>query len=79
MADATGHSTDGRIPVPPGCDPSSKRGALDCLHRSGFKQLVKFQPASRYWHFQWVEAAIYLVLAAVLITVAITYTLRRDA
>jgi hypothetical protein len=36
IADASGHATNGRIPVPAGCDPSSKRGALDCLHRSGF-------------------------------------------
>ncbi len=79
IADAAGHTTNGRVPVPAGCNPTTKRGALDCLHRSGFKQIVKYQPASRYWHFQWFEAAIFLVLAAVLVTVAITYTLRHDA
>jgi hypothetical protein len=79
IADASGHATNGRIPVPAGCDPGSKRGALDCLHRSGFQQIVKYQPASRYWHFQWAEAVIYLLLAAMLVTIAVTYTLRRDA
>jgi hypothetical protein len=41
--------------------------------------VVKYQPASRYWHFQLAESALFLALAAVLVGVAIVYTLRRDA
>jgi uncharacterized membrane protein YhfC len=28
-----------------------------------FHALVTYQPANRYWQFQWMEAAIYAVLA----------------
>ena len=52
---------------------------LDCLRNAGFEQLVKYQPASRYWAFQRTEVALFLVLAAVLATVAVVYTLRHDA
>jgi hypothetical protein len=79
LVDPTGHVTNGRIPVPPTCNPVDKRGVVDCLQQSGFKQLVKYQPASRYWHFQIAEAGIFVLLAAVLVTVAVVYTLRHDA
>jgi len=31
------------------------------------------------WSFQWIEAGIFVALAAVLVTFAIVWTLRRDA
>jgi hypothetical protein len=39
---------------------------LDCLGRHGIREAVSYQPASRYWRFQWTEAAIYLALALAL-------------
>lgn len=34
--------------------------------RLGLRQLVTYQPASRYWAFQWQETAIFMVLALAL-------------
>ena len=39
---------------------------LDCLDREGVRVAVTYQPASRYWTFQWTEAAIYLALTVAL-------------
>jgi len=54
--------------VPGGC--STQTGGpeafLSCLARNGVRAAVTYQPGSRYWTFQWYEAATFLVLAAVL-------------
>jgi len=39
---------------------------LDCLGSHGVRVAVTYQPASRYWTFQWTETAIYLALALAL-------------
>jgi len=36
------------------------------LGRLDLRQLVTYQPAGRYWVFQWYEAGIFLVLAGAL-------------
>jgi hypothetical protein len=41
-------------------------GLLDCLTSHGIRVVVAYQPASRYWPFQWTETAIYLALALAL-------------
>jgi hypothetical protein len=38
----------------------------DCLASHGIREAVSYQPASRYWPFQWTETAIYLALALAL-------------
>jgi hypothetical protein len=38
----------------------------DCLTSHGIREAVTYQPASRYWPFQWTETAIYLALALAL-------------
>jgi hypothetical protein len=38
----------------------------DCLASHGIREAVTYQPASRYWPFQWTETAIYLALALAL-------------
>jgi hypothetical protein len=42
---------------------SSCQGYIASLH---LRQTVTYQPASRYWDFQWTETGIYLALALVL-------------
>jgi hypothetical protein len=36
---------------------------LQCLSGNGVRVAVSYQPASRYWAFQWYETGIFLVLA----------------
>ena len=56
-----------------------KKGGPGCLASHGFHQLVTYQPATRFWAFQSIEAALFVVLAALLIAVAYRMVLRRDA
>jgi ABC-type transport system involved in multi-copper enzyme maturation permease subunit len=39
---------------------------LGCLASHGIREAITYQPASRYWRFQWTETAIYLALALAL-------------
>jgi ABC-type transport system involved in multi-copper enzyme maturation permease subunit len=39
---------------------------MDCLASHGTREAISYQPASRYWAFQWTETAIYLALALAL-------------
>jgi len=38
----------------------------DCLASQGIREAITYQPAGRYWPFQWTETAIYLALALAL-------------
>jgi ABC-type transport system involved in multi-copper enzyme maturation permease subunit len=53
--------------VPAACmQAATGDSGLDCLASHGIRVAVTYQPASRYWTFEWTEAAIYLVLALAL-------------
>lgn len=58
--------------VPPDClqglqgGKASHPALLDCLARHGIGIEVTYQPASRYWAFQWTESGIYAALALAL-------------
>jgi ABC-type transport system involved in multi-copper enzyme maturation permease subunit len=47
---------------------STQQGLQDCVTRVGktYHEVVSYQPASRYWPFQWSELAIYLGIAVLL-------------
>lgn len=80
ILDPSGHAAGDAIRVPGNCRAAVTRGGADrCLGQLGFKSLVEYHPASSYWRFQMIEAALFVVLAAGLLTVAIRTTLRRDA
>jgi hypothetical protein len=82
IVDASGHELGNILPpVPDACArfADGKGGALNCLGRLGYHQVVQYQPASRYWHFQWVEAGIFVALAAALVAYAVVRSLRHDA
>ena len=49
-----------------------------CLAAAGVRQIFTFQPATHYWIFQGIEAALYLILAAALIAVSVTRLARVD-
>jgi ABC-type transport system involved in multi-copper enzyme maturation permease subunit len=52
---------------------------LSCAQAHGIRGYVTYQPASRYWAFQGIEAGIFVVLAAILIAVTFAVITRRDA
>ncbi len=65
--DAAGHPVS---TAPSACTQAVVSGALssglDCLASHGIRIAATYQPASRYWAFQWTETAIYLALALAL-------------
>lgn len=80
LVDRAGRSVSGPVRAPASCGSVKTRAAADqCLAKTGFHQIVKFHPASQYWHFQLTESAIFLGLAVALVAVALLVTLRRDA
>ncbi|MGH3124369.1 MAG: ABC transporter permease subunit, partial [Streptosporangiaceae bacterium] len=52
---------DGYLSLAPGS--AAAQACNDYIESLRFRQTVTYQPASRYWAFQWVETAIYLALA----------------
>jgi hypothetical protein len=59
--------------------PHPTQDVLSCLANHGYAQYVTYQPATRYWPFQFIEAGIFVALAAALIAVAFAVINRRDA
>ena len=51
--------------------------AHDCLEKLGLYTRIEYHPASRFWTFQWIEAGIYLGLAAALAGFAAWWILKR--
>ncbi len=75
-----GHTLQGGISAPAQCFAGPARKASDdCLTRAGYRATVSYQPASRYWTFQWIESGIFVALAASLIAMAVITVRRRDA
>jgi hypothetical protein len=48
--------------APPVCN--TARSFVGCLQQHGIRIQITYQPASRYWAFQWLETGTFLVLAA---------------
>jgi ABC-type transport system involved in multi-copper enzyme maturation permease subunit len=57
----------------------SPAGALACMSRYGFRQVIAYQPAWRYWPFQGIETGVYLLLAVALLAIAWFAVRGRDA
>ncbi len=68
--------------VPPGPGPRGKPapGAfVQCLAQHGYTQWTSYQPASRFWPFQWIEGGWLLALSAVFIAATVWLVRRRAA
>jgi hypothetical protein len=75
-----GVATSGPVRVPPACLSSNTRADMtECMTHHGFRFSSTYQPADRYWTFQWIEAGIYVALAALLVGAAVIVVRRRDA
>jgi hypothetical protein len=60
------------IPVPGGrggfaVPAFGKDPVISCVQKLGLRSAVTFQPASRFWTFQWIEFALYAVLSLALL------------
>ena len=65
-------------PMPPACGPNSTYSScLAAIGRMHLRQVVIYQPDSRFWALQWYETAIYLALAAALAGFCIWWVRRR--
>ena len=52
---------------------------VQCLNQHGYTQWTSYQPASRFWPFQWIEGGWLLVLSVMLIAAAVFLVHRRAA
>lgn len=70
----------GPIAVPGPCAGTGSREAMNaCMQQHGYRLRTVYQPASRYWTFQWIEFGVFAGIAAVLVAVAIVVLRRQDA
>jgi hypothetical protein len=75
-----GTSLGAAFPPPQQCGGAGKSAAgLQCLGTHGYHELLTYQPASRFWAFQGIEAAIFVALAVVVVAIAYRLVLKRDA
>jgi hypothetical protein len=65
--------------MPAACRSVSPGQWVPCLAARGFHSQVIYQPATRFWAFQGIEAGIFVVLAAALIALTWRLVLTRDA
>ncbi len=59
--------------------PAMNTSPAQCLTTHGYVQWESYQPGTRFWPFQWIEAGWLLVLSALLIAVAVWLVHRRAA
>jgi hypothetical protein len=63
---AAGQVFTGPAPQPCLSQTGSMQACMDALARLHLRQYVVYQPASRYWDFQWIETGIFIALALLL-------------
>jgi hypothetical protein len=74
-----GHVVQGELPGHP-CERTLTPEAMGtCMRRLGYQLRTVYQPASRYWAFQWIEFGIFAGLATLSLVVAIVVLRRQDA
>jgi hypothetical protein len=71
-----------RIPVSPGLahshpTPATNAALQRCIDSFHLRNVVSYQPASRYWPLQWTEAAIFVALAVALAVGCVWWVRRR--
>ena len=64
------------VPATQACLGNKGQACMNWIARQHLRQLVTYQPASRFWPLQWIETAFYFALAAVLCALC-TWQIRR--
>ncbi len=72
-----------RIPVSVGphwhAIPATQAALQRCIDSFHLRQVITYQPSSRYWPLQWAEAAIFVVGAVALIALGLSWVRKRIA
>ncbi len=63
--------------VTPACAGSNYQACLAAIARFHLRELVSYEPASRFWTFQWVETGIFAALALALAGCCLWWLIRR--
>jgi hypothetical protein len=66
------------VPAPPPKPPFSPT-CFAKIGQLGYRQQVTYQPAGRFWAFQWYETTIFVVLAVALAGVCFWWIRRRPS
>ncbi len=61
----------------PAVGPVVQKNVDMCIQAHGWVQAITYQPADRFWPFQFIEAGIFLALSAVLLTVTVLWIRHR--
>jgi hypothetical protein len=66
------------VEIPPVCARAREgKGVNECMDLLGYRVRISYQPAGRYWTFQWIEFGIFAALSVLLVGVVLVL-LRRD-
>jgi hypothetical protein len=65
--------------LPAGSGKPSWGTFAQCLAQHGYTQWTSYQPASRFWPFQWIESGWLLALSVLLIAATVWLVRRRAA
>ena len=69
-----------KFPIPQGRNKPTgliQDAVQKCINSFHLRELLTYQPASRFWTFQWYEMTIYIVLAVLLTALSIWWVRRR--
>ena len=75
VIDTSGHPA--QVPAIPACLGTNSQACAASLARFHFRELISYEPASRFWTFQWVETGIFLAVAVALAACCIWWLIRR--
>jgi len=77
VIDTAGHPF--QAAATPACMGPNFQACLASLSRFHLRDLISYEPASRFWEFQWVETGIFLAVAVALAACCIWWLIRRVA
>jgi hypothetical protein len=75
LVNKTGHAVNGNFFSQAAC--LTNRGFAACVGK--LREVLVYQPARRYWAFQWYETAIFLMLALILVAISFWSIRRRNS